>query len=69
MASDNMDQKPQHPVVFMRCTRGNTPQTKGMKCAGIRAYKMSPDGHPAPMYKCTSCKHIFSVGLGGAFNH
>ncbi len=58
-----------HPIVFVRCNRGSDPGSKGQRCDSKRAYKLSPDGHPSPMYKCVKCKHTFTVGLGGSFNH
>ncbi len=60
--------KPEYPVVFMRCTRGSDQRTQGQKCDGKQAYKMSPDGHRNPMYKCVKCTHLFTVSLGGSFN-
>jgi hypothetical protein len=62
------EEKPAHPIVFVRCTKGSDPATKGQTCNGRQAYKLSPDGHRSPMYKCTKCSHVFSVGLGGSFN-
>lgn len=62
------EEKPKHPIVFVRCTKGSDPATKGQVCNGRQAYKLSPDGHNSPMYKCVKCSHVFSVGLGGSFN-
>ncbi len=61
--------KDERPIVFISCTRGSDPGSKGTKCSGRRAYKLSPDGHPSPMYQCVKCRHTFSIGLGGSFNH
>ncbi len=59
---------PEYPIVFVRCTKGSDPATKGQKCSSRQAFKLSADGHPSPMYRCVKCKHTFSVGLGGSFN-
>lgn len=57
------------PTVFIRCTRGSDPMTKGQSCDSRKAYKLSADGHPSPMYQCVKCKHTFAIGLGGHFPH
>ncbi len=57
-----------YPVAFVRCTRGSSPATKGSSCDSRRAYKMSRDGSPNPMYKCVKCKHTFTVNVGGSFS-
>ena len=65
----NAKAKDEREIVFISCTRGSDPASRGQKCSGRRAYKLSPDGHPSPMYQCVSCKHTFSIGLGGSFRH
>lgn len=63
-----MSTEPENPVVFARCTRGSDRQTAGTSCTGSRAEKLSPDGHPAPMFKCVTCGHTWVIPLGGGFS-
>lgn len=62
------EEKPVYPVVFIRCTKGSDPSTQGQKCDSKQAYKLSPDGHRSPMYRCVKCSHTFAIGLGGSFS-
>lgn len=62
-----MSEKETRPTVFVRCTRGSDPGSKGQKCDSRKAYKLSPDGSPSPMYQCVKCKHTFAIGVGGNF--
>lgn len=60
-----MTQQTQNPVVHMKCKRGSDKATEGQHCRGMMAEKLSPDGSQVPQFRCTTCKHTWSVPVGG----
>jgi hypothetical protein len=60
--------KPEHPVVNMKCRRGSDAATRGQSCQGMQAEKLTPDGSSLVQLKCTTCKHVWSVPVGGSIN-
>lgn len=61
------DNPQQWPEVFAKCKRGNDVVTQGQSCDNKMAYKMSVDGASAVSFKCTKCKFVWTIDVGGTF--
>jgi hypothetical protein len=59
-------EKSENPVVHMKCRRGNDAATRGQACQGMQAEKLTPDGSNYVQLRCTSCKHVWTVPVGGS---
>ena len=60
------NEKQEFPIVHMKCRRGNDPATRGQGCQGMQAEKLSLDGSPQVQLRCSTCKHVWSVPVGGS---
>ena len=58
---------PTFPVVNAKCRRGADKQTEGQACQSITAENMSPPGASVVQFRCTKCKHVWRVPMGGSF--
>ncbi len=60
--------KKESKVVFAKCRRGSDLATSGQTCTSTSVQKLSADGSPVPMFKCSKCGFVWGVAVGGTFN-
>jgi transposase-like protein len=61
-------EKPDHPIIHMKCRRGSDLVTHGQSCNGMQAYKLTPDGSQHVQFRCTLCNYSWTVPIGGSFS-
>ena len=54
-----------HPVVHVRCRRGQDQLTSGQECGSLQAYNLSSPGGPVVRLKCVKCGYIWATPVGG----
>lgn len=60
-------QQPQYPVVHVKCRRGSDKATEGQSCQSLSAENLTQSGSTVSQFRCTKCKHVWGVAVGGQF--
>jgi hypothetical protein len=63
-----MTQQPEKQLHNIKCRRGSDRVTSGQSCDGLMAEKLSSDGQHTPTFRCSKCKYVWSVPIGGSFS-
>ena len=58
---------PTHPVVHAKCKRGSDKLSEGQSCNSLSAENMTTQGSNIAQFRCTKCKYVWRVPMGGVF--